>query len=109
MSSNESDEPISLSTIRILAGSVESSERPPSSSQVSSCCSSFACTADARVLRVLPESGCFRDPSESRLQLVVTVFCILRSYRAEHAITRESVRSVRWDTDRLQRLRGEAR
>jgi len=47
----------------------------------------------------MPEPGCVRDPSESRLQLVVTVSCILGSYCPEHTSARESVRSVRWDTE----------
>src|SRR4029077_6676391 len=102
MSCNASDELISLSTIRILTGSVEGSGCPPSSSQVSSCCASLTCKGGTRAVRVLPKSACGRDPSESRLQLVVTVSCILHSYCAEHASTPWNAESVRWDTDQPQ-------
>src|SRR5579872_712506 len=70
MSSSELDDLISSSTIRILADSADSADCPPSSSQVSSCCSSSACAGDACPLR---ESPCISAASEDRLQLVVTV------------------------------------
>src|SRR5690242_16436021 len=99
MASNEPDELMSLSTIRILTGLVKSPGRPPSSSQVSSCCASVTCTGGICALRGLAESPCFRDSSERRLQLVVTVSCILHAYRTEHANGRRNGESVRWDTD----------
>src|SRR5689334_5445013 len=85
MASSEPDELMSLSTIKILTGLVQSSGRPPSSSQVSSCCASVTCTGGTCAPQGLAESPCSRDSSERRLQLVVSVSCILHPYCTEHA------------------------
>src|SRR6185312_5968823 len=76
MSSNDLDDSMSSSTIRILTGAAESADCPPSFSQVSSCCASFTCTASAGASRGLRESTCSCAWSERRLQLVAAVSCI---------------------------------
>src|SRR6185312_13919082 len=73
MSSNEVDDSISSSTIKILRGAVGSADRPPSFSQLATCCASLTLTGGTCPPQAPRASAPFCGSSESRLQLLIAV------------------------------------
>src|SRR6185312_1086523 len=98
MSSNEVDDSISSSTIKILRGAVGSADRPPSFSQLATCCASLTLTGGSCPPQALRASARFCGSSESRLQLVVAVskvFSAIENMSYVMALSSGSVRSNR--------------